>query len=181
MISVQNWSDVFIHFKLIYFFKECPYAPGVCTLVYRMSQLYFYDTYIYSIGMFSLMNYHLWIFSFLQDLKANTFNAMIPEIIRWLKKASTENHEDMMKLTNKLLKKIAQYYLIDLKDVLQDVVDVMIKMEMYDQFSGMYFWRNILRPSGYIFTWIWSSLSLVFYNTFILLNTDSVMCTVTSC
>ena len=64
---------------------------------------------------------------------------MIPEIIRWLKKASTENHEDMMKLTIKLLKKIAQYYLIDLKDVLQDVVDVMIRMEMYDQFSGMYF------------------------------------------
>ena len=45
----------------------------------------------------------------------------------------------MMKLTIELLKKIAQYYLIDLKDVLQDVVDVMIRMEMYDQFSGMYF------------------------------------------
>ena len=105
---------------------------------------------------------------------------MIPEIIRWLKKASFENHEDMMELTTKLLKKIAQYYLIDLKVILQDVVDVMIKMELYDQFSGMYFCVFILRPSGHIFPWVWSSLSLVFNNTCIL-NTDFLLCTVNSC
>ena len=54
---------------------------------------------------------------FLQDLNTNVFNAMVIEVMRWLKKATTDNHEDLQKLTFRILKGISQFYLTSLKDV----------------------------------------------------------------
>ena len=75
---------------------------------------------------------------FLQDLNTNVFNDMVIEVMRWLKKATTDNHEDLQKLTFRILRGISQFYLTSLKDVLQDIVDVMIKLEIYDELSGRY-------------------------------------------